>query len=158
MHRGPVARVPFCAILPPEKADLRSSPGPLSPSFQDRGGLCKRREAPRPLFQITAKPLDAPAGFLHIFGLGGVGNAKRGTEAERSTLHHRNAFGFQKLRYEIFVGRELPSALRDSPHGTGAGGIDIERAFRLGAMDAARLVEHGDAEVPALLEDEIVLG
>jgi hypothetical protein len=44
------------------------------------------------------------------------------------------------------------------PHGAGAGRIDVERAFRFGAMDAARLIEHRDAEIAPLLEDRVVLG
>ena len=37
-------------------------------------------------FEVAAEALDAPAGLLHVLGLGRIGNAKGGTEAERAVL------------------------------------------------------------------------
>src|SRR5262249_36279114 len=108
--------------------------------------------------QVAAEALDAAASFLHVLGLGGVGNAERGTETGRRTLHRRHALGLQQLSDEVLVGDELVSGRRGSADGAGAGGIDVERALGLGALDAARLIEHGDAEIAPLLEDGIVLG
>src|SRR5262245_46654882 len=108
--------------------------------------------------QVAAEALDAPASFLHVLGLGGVGNAERGTETERRTLHHRHDLGLQQLGDEVLVGDELMAARRGPAHGAGARRVDIERALGLGALDAARLIEHRDAEVAPLLEDSVVLG
>src|SRR6516164_10608805 len=107
--------------------------------------------------QVAAEALDAPASFLDVLGLGGVGDAECGTETERRTLHYRHALGLQQLGDEVLVGDELVSGRRRSADGAGAGRIDVERALGLGALDAARLIEHRDAEVAALLEDRIVL-
>src|SRR5262245_39356490 len=46
MHRGPVALVPFCAISASQSTAMRSSARPFAPSFQDGGGLGKRRRRP----------------------------------------------------------------------------------------------------------------
>src|SRR5262245_66380476 len=54
--------------------------------------------------QVAAEALNAPASFLHVLGLGGVGNAERGTKTERRTLHHRHALGLQQLGDEVLVG------------------------------------------------------
>src|SRR5262245_44654341 len=108
--------------------------------------------------QVAAEALNAPASFLHVLGLGGVGNAERGTETERRTLHHRHALGLQQLGDEVLVGAELMAARRGPAHGAGARRIDVERALGLGALDAARLIEHRDAEVAPLLEDGVVVG
>ena len=81
-----------------------------------------------------------------------------GTETERRALHHRHALGLQQLGDEVLVGHELVSARRRPADGAGTGRIDVERALRLRALDAARLVEHRDAQVAALLEDRVVLG
>src|SRR5215831_15484313 len=103
--------------------------------------------------QVAAEALNAPASFLDVLGLGGVGDAECGTQAERRTLHHRHSLRLQQLADEVLVGDELLSGRRGSADGAGTGRIDIERALGLGALDAARLIEHRDAEVAALLED-----
>src|SRR5712691_10235339 len=41
-------------------------------------------------FEVAAETLDAPAGFLHVLGLGGIGDAEGRVEAERRALHHRH--------------------------------------------------------------------
>src|SRR5262245_25829770 len=83
------------------------------------------------LFQSPAEGLDAPAGLFHVLGLGRIGNAEGGTEAERRALHHRHALGLQELGHEVLVGDELVAGGRDPADGAGAGGIDVERALRL---------------------------
>src|SRR6266850_3424 len=55
MHRGPVARVPFCAISASQSTEMRSSAGPFAPSFQAGGGLGKRR---RRLSHACGNPAD----------------------------------------------------------------------------------------------------
>src|SRR3954454_14937758 len=91
-------------------------------------------------FQVAAETLDATAGLLHVLGLGRVGDAKRGTETEGSALHHCHALGLQQLRHEVLVGDELVAAGRRPADGAGTGRVNIERALRLRALDAARLV------------------
>src|SRR5262249_31905957 len=72
-------------------------------------------------------------------------------------LNHGDAFGLQKLGDEILVGVDPVPRRGGLAHGPGARGINVERSFRLRAFYALRLVEHGDAEVAAFLEDLIVL-
>src|SRR5262249_19336000 len=125
----------------------------LTPTRKRPQSLEKRR-----LFQVSAEALDAAAGLFQVLGLGGVGDAERRAVAERRALHHRDALGLQKLGDEVLVGRKLLAGRRGLAHRTGAGRIDVERAFRLRALEAVGLVEHRDAEVAALLEDRVVLG
>src|SRR5882672_6329805 len=90
------------------------------------------------LSQIAAKSLDALAGFLEIGSLGGVGNPERRAQPECGTLHHRDAFVLQKLGDEILVIGNQLAGRRGLADGAGAGRIDVERALRPGAIDAAR--------------------
>src|SRR5262249_19327567 len=108
--------------------------------------------------QISAKPLDALARLLKGGRGGRVGDAERWAEAERRALDHRHPLGFQKLGHEILVGEDLLAGWRRLADGTKAGGIDVERSLRLRAVEALGLVEHGNAEIAALLEDLVVLG
>src|SRR5262249_13953020 len=114
----------------------------------------------RPLFastQVGAEPLDAFAGLLQRRCCGRVGNPERRAYSERRPLHHRDAFSVQKLSDEILVGLDGVARRGSLAHGAGAGRIDVERALRLRTLDALRLVEHGNAEVAAFLEDLVVL-
>src|SRR6266849_2346361 len=47
MHRGPVARVPFCAISASQSTEMWPSSGPFELSFQAGGGIGKRRRGLR---------------------------------------------------------------------------------------------------------------
>src|SRR5262249_59656699 len=87
--------------------------------------------------QVAAEALDAPTRFLHVFGLGRIRDAERGTEAERRSLHHRYALRLQQLGDEILVGDKLATGRRGSAHRAGARRIDVEGALGLGATDAA---------------------
>src|SRR5438132_2401860 len=109
------------------------------------------------LSQIAAEALDAAAGLFEVLGLGRVGDAERRPEAERRTLHHRNAFGLEQLGDEILIVAELLAVRRSLADRAGAGRIDVERALGARALDAVRLVEHRDAEVAPFLEDLVVL-
>src|SRR5438270_13285191 len=91
------------------------------------------------LAQIPAEALDAPAGFLEVFGPGRIRNAERRTDTEGRALHHRDAFAVQQLGDEVLVGRELFSIRRSAAHGAGAGRIDIKRALGARAFDALGL-------------------
>src|ERR1700733_15965373 len=61
--------------------------------------------------QIAAEALDARAGLFKRRGRGRVGNAERGTYAERRTLHHGHAFRLQKLVDEVLVRLEFLALL-----------------------------------------------
>src|SRR5262249_61785108 len=92
--------------------------------------------------QVAAEALNAATCFLHVFGLGRIRDAERGTEAERRALHHSHALRLQQLGDEILIGAELATGRRGSAHGAGARRIDIEGALGLRAADTARLIEH----------------
>src|SRR6185437_6594648 len=109
------------------------------------------------LLQVPAEALDAGAGLFERGRRCRIRDAERRADAEWRALHHRDAFGFEKLGDEVLVGGELLTGRRGLAHGAGARRIDIERAFRLRAADAVGLIEHGDAEVAPLLEDLVVL-
>src|SRR5262249_7683937 len=110
------------------------------------------------LLQAAAEALDAAARLLQRRGGGGVGDAERRPQPERGSLHHGHTLLLEELGHEILVGGERLAARRAPFHGAGARGIDVERAFGLGALDAVRLVEHGDAQVAPLLEHRVVPG
>src|ERR1700721_3962854 len=97
-----------------------------------------RRALSEVLPQIPAETLDPRAGFFQRAGRGGVGNPERGPDTERRTLHHRNTFRFEQLGDEILIVCELFAVRRGLADCTGAGWIDVKRAFRLRALDAAR--------------------
>ena len=67
-------------------------------------------------------------------------------------MHHGHAFLIQQVRDEVFVGGDELAVLRLLAQGLRAVGIDIEGALGHRALDIFRLVQHGDHEVPALLE------
>src|ERR1700730_7161906 len=90
--------------------------------------------SPLVLPQIAAEALDACAGFLERARCRGVGEAERRADAERRALHHRDAFGFQKLGDEILVSGELVAGRRSLSHGPGAGRIAARRAVRVRAL------------------------
>src|SRR6266446_5558351 len=108
------------------------------------------------LLQIPAEPLDAPTGFFQIFGPGRVGDAERRAGAECGALHHGDPFGVEQLGDEVLVGLQPFAGRRQLADRPAAGRIDIERALRLRAGDAFRLVEHGDHEIAAFLEHLVV--
>src|SRR5262245_44957163 len=73
---------------------LRNIWNVLSSIAQAQAGLRVTNRAyarSRASCQVAAEALDAAASFLHVLGLGGVGNAERGTETERRPLHRRHA-------------------------------------------------------------------
>src|SRR5262245_43284638 len=55
------------------------------------------------LAKISAEALDALAGVLEVGGLGRIGDAERRPKTEGRALHHRDAFGFQKLGDKVLV-------------------------------------------------------
>src|SRR5207248_2749322 len=73
-----------------------------------------RREwrSSRALPQAAAEALDAAAGLLQVFGLGGIRDAERRPQPEGGALHHRHPLGFQQLGHEILVGGELATRRR----------------------------------------------
>src|SRR5262249_44916452 len=107
--------------------------------------------------QVPAEALDAAAGFLHLLRLHRIGDAERRPPAKPPALHDGHAFSLQQLGDKILVGRDRLAGRRRLANGAGAGGIDVEGALGLGAFDAARLVEHRDTQITALLEDLVVL-
>src|SRR5205823_15064320 len=107
--------------------------------------------------QIAAEALDSTAGLLEVLGLRRIGNAERRPGSERGTLDHRDALGLQELGDEVLVGLQLLARRRGTADRPRARGIDVERAVRLRTADAARLVQHGDHEIAALLEHLVVL-
>src|ERR1700752_648395 len=121
-----------------------------------RCGAC--RPARNVLPQIRAKPLDALAGLLEGRSRGRIGKTEGGAETERGALHQRYAFGVEQFGDEILVRHDLFAGWRGSPDNAGAGRIDVERPLGPRAFDALGLVEHGDAEVAAFLENPVVLG
>src|SRR6266851_8026746 len=127
------------------------------PTRKPRSSARCLHDRSRDLAQISAEALDALAGVLQRRGGGGVGNAEGRAVTERRSLHHRDAFRFQELGDEILVGLERLAGRRLLADRAGAGRKHVERALRLRADDALRVVEHGDAEVAPLLEDPVVL-
>src|SRR5215813_8761423 len=103
------------------------------------------------LAQIAAKALDALAGVFEVRRLGRIGDAEGRSKAEGRSLHHSDAFSFQKLRDKILVIGEQLARRRGLADGAGAGRIDVKGAFRARAVDAPRLVQHAHHEVAALL-------
>src|SRR4051812_12800156 len=88
----------------------------------------QRLSAPRfvfGLFQIATEALDAAAGILEVLGLGRIGDPERRPEAERRSLHHRDAFGLEQLGDEVLVIAELVAVRRRLADRAGAGRIDI---------------------------------
>src|SRR5215467_3362974 len=52
MHRGPVARVPFCAISASQTTEMRSSAGPFAHRFRPEGDLARGAS----VWRTTAEP------------------------------------------------------------------------------------------------------
>lgn len=117
--------------------------------------LCCRLQ--NDLLQIPAETLYPRAGLFEIFGRSGVRNAEGGAARKRSAVNNGDAFFFQQCRGEGFVVDDLDTRFAGHANGACARWIDIECAFRRRALEAARLVEHGDHEIAALFEDRIVL-
>ena len=64
------------------------------------------------LLQIAAEALDARARLFQRAGRRRVRDAERVADSERSTLHDRDALGFQKFGDEILVAGELLAGRR----------------------------------------------
>ena len=110
----------------------------------------------RRLPQTSTEALDALAGFMQQRRCRRVGNPEGRAEPERRALHHRDPLRIEKLGDEVLVGADLMARRRRLADGAGAGRKDVERSFRLGAMNAFGLVEHRHAKVAPLLEDPVV--
>ena len=57
-----------------------------------------------PVRQFLAGAFDAGAGFAQDLGRCRVGDAEIGAEAETRALHHGDAFAFEQVFGEVFVG------------------------------------------------------
>ena len=94
--------------------------------------------------QIPAKALDAGARILERRGGGRIGDAERRTLAERGTLHHRDAFGFQQFGDEVRCRIDSVAPLPAAIHNVMLG---LERKMRLSSREKKRL---SDEEKDAL--------
>src|SRR5215813_7821330 len=87
---------PFCKLRPLALI-LRKSPAPVAPLRRRKraadslsGSRVNAKTASNQRvtsLEVAAEPLDAPAGLLHVLGLGGIGDAERRAEAELRALH-----------------------------------------------------------------------
>src|SRR5438874_9370464 len=108
--------------------------------------------------QISAEALYAPTSLLNVFGPGRIGDAERGTKAEWGALNNRDTLRLEELADKILIVRQLGAGRCGTPERASAGRVYVERAFRLRALDTARLVEHRNAEIPPFLEHSVVPG
>src|SRR6516164_6447290 len=104
------------------------------------------------LIQACAEALDAAAGLFELLSRCCVGDAEIGRQAEGRAVNNGDALFFQERRHYILVSLERLALSRGLADQTRAGRIDVERALRRRALDAFRLVQHGDDEIAPLFE------
>src|SRR6185437_955154 len=101
--------------------------------------------------QACAESLDARAGLAQRFLVGRVADAEVAGVAERGAMHGGDTLLLQQRGDERLVVVDLGAALAGLADATVHARIDVERAFRLVAVDAGRGVQHLDHHVAALL-------
>src|ERR1700689_1764920 len=89
--------------------------------------------------QVGAKTLDAFARLLQHRSGGRIGNAECRTKVKCRAPHPCQSLSVERVLDKVFIGRDLAARWRGAPDRFGAGRIDIERPFGLGARDAFRL-------------------
>lgn len=102
--------------------------------------------------QSGTRFLDSTTGFLEEFFGGCVGNPEMGGQPESHALHGGNAFGFEKIGYEVAVGLDHLAVRSPFADATGARRVNVESPFGFGANDPARFVEHGHDQIAARLK------
>src|SRR5271165_6866073 len=115
------------------------------PSRSEKPGMIK------PSVQTLAEALDARAGLAQRCGVGGVADAEVTGIKEGRAVDDGDAFFLQQRDDEAFVVGDLRAALRGLADAAMHRREDVERALRLVAGDARRLVQHVHHQVAAIL-------
>ena len=102
--------------------------------------------------QLGGELLDLLARLFELLERRRVGDAEVRALAEGGSVHDGDALRIQKLGDEILVVLDHLARRRFPADRARAGRIDIERAFRLRALQMLRLAEHRHDEIAPLLE------